>query len=50
MKSANAIKTYRKSGVAEARDLRFYGPFVGMFFDGAKPRDLLGMTKRRELL
>src|SRR5882757_7071502 len=36
MKSANAIKTYRKSGVAEGRDLRFYGPFVGMFFDGAK--------------
>src|SRR5882757_8530007 len=36
MKSANAIKTYRKSGVAERRDLRFYGPFVGMFFDGAK--------------
>ena len=33
MRSANAIKVYRKSGGAERRDLRFRGPFVEMFFD-----------------
>jgi len=33
----NATNFYRKFGVAERRDLRFYGPFVEMFFDGAYP-------------
>src|SRR6202042_186253 len=30
----------RKSGGAQWRDLRFSGPFLGMFFDRAKWRDL----------
>src|SRR6202043_3922626 len=33
MKFARATNIYRKSGVAEWRDLRFRGPFVEMFFD-----------------
>ena len=37
MMFANATNVYRKSGGAERRDLRFYGPFVEMFFDGTKP-------------
>jgi hypothetical protein len=28
---ANATNFYRKSGVAEGRDLRFRGPFLEMF-------------------
>src|SRR5579863_8741010 len=32
----NATNLYRKFGVAKRRDLRFRGPFVEMFFDGAK--------------
>ena len=30
---ASATNFHRKSGGAERRDLRFYGPFVEMFFD-----------------
>ena len=30
---ASATNLHRKSGGAERRDLRFYGPFVEMFFD-----------------
>src|SRR5579859_701722 len=36
MKFANATRIDRKSGVAQRRDLRFRGPFVDMFFDGAR--------------
>ena len=39
MKCTNVTKVNRKSGVAERRDLRFYGPFLEMFFDGEKPSD-----------
>ena len=45
MRSANAIKVHRKSGVAERRDLRFRGPFVGMFFDRAYPGFLPRRTR-----
>ena len=52
MKSANAIKTYRKSGVAEGRDLRFYGPFLDMLLylaqslkKGALRRRLFALVK-----
>ena len=31
MNCTNAIKFHRKSGVAQWRDLQFYGPFVEMF-------------------
>ena len=30
---ASATNFHRKSGVAERRDLRFYGPFLEMFFE-----------------
>jgi hypothetical protein len=36
MRSANAIKVHRKSGVAERRDLQFRRPLVEMFFDRAE--------------
>jgi hypothetical protein len=32
MRFVNATKFYRKSGGAQPRDLRFYRPFVEMFF------------------
>ena len=35
MKCTNATKFHRKSGVAQWRDLRFRGPFLGMFSTGA---------------
>ncbi len=31
---ASATNFHRKSGEAKRRDLRFYGPFMEMFFDG----------------
>jgi hypothetical protein len=35
MKCTNATKFHRKSGVAQWRDLLFYGPFLEMFSTGA---------------
>jgi hypothetical protein len=36
MQIIKATALHRKSGGAQWRDLRFSGPFVGMFFDRAK--------------
>jgi hypothetical protein len=33
MKCTNATNFHRKSGVAQWRDLQFYGPLMEMFFD-----------------
>jgi hypothetical protein len=40
MQIPNTTGLNRKSGGAQWRDLRFSGPFLGMFFDRAKWRDL----------
>jgi hypothetical protein len=36
MRSASATNLHRKSGGAKPRDLRFSGPFLEVFFDGAR--------------
>ena len=41
----NATNYYRKSGVAERRDLRFHGPFVEMFFGSYRPRRLKNVQR-----
>ena len=37
------------SSRAQPRDLQFRGPFLGMFFDGAKPRDLQSSHPQAQL-
>jgi hypothetical protein len=37
MQTSKATGRHRKSGGAQWRDLRFSGPFLGMFFDRANP-------------
>jgi hypothetical protein len=42
MQIPNATGLHRKSGGEQWRDLRFIGPFLGMFFD----RGIMGLERR----